>query len=101
MIALNIPTMNIFDQIASRIIKEQELIIGPLAWAEAGKVQGLNIVNSKNGEVSFSGDQKETVNKLVSQYERLFGRASREVCKHAVSSLVAELPKGEIPTSLQ
>lgn len=29
--------MTIFDNIATKIIKEQELIIGPLAWDEAKK----------------------------------------------------------------
>ena len=47
MIALNLPnTMTIFDQISVRIIKEQSLIIGPLAWDEARKVSGLSVVDS-------------------------------------------------------
>ena len=90
-----------FPQIVVRIIKEQELVIGPLAWDEAKKVSGLNVIDSKKGEVSFSGDQKETVNKLVAQYERLFGRASHEVCKEAVQDLVAEMSPNEIPDSLK
>ena len=90
-----------FPQIVLRIIKEQELIIGPLAWDEARKVSGLNVADGNKGEVSFSGDQKETVNKLVAQYERLFGRASHEVCKEAVQDLVAELPAEEVPSSLK
>ena len=90
-----------FPQIAIRIIKEQELIIGPVAWEEAKKVAGLNVVDSKKGEVAFSGDGMEIVNKLVSQYERLFGRASHEVCKEAVQDLIAELPADQVPSSLK
>ncbi len=44
-----------FNQIPIRIIKEQELIIGPIAWDEAGKVSGLTI-DSLHTSVSFSGD---------------------------------------------
>jgi len=40
-------SMTIFDQISVRIIKEQELIIGPLAWEEAKKVPGLKVVDHK------------------------------------------------------
>ena len=98
MIALNI---DIFNKISLRIIQEQELIIGPVAWDEAKKVQGLNVVDSKKGEVSFSGDQKETVNKLVAQYERLFGRASHEVCRDAVRDLIVGMPSEEVPSSLK
>ena len=98
MIALNI---DIFNKISLRIIQEQELIIGPVAWDEAKKVQGLNVVDSKKGEVSFSGDQKETVNKLVAQYERLFGRASHEVCRDAVHDLIMGMPSEEVPSSLK
>ena len=36
-----------FPQIASRIIKEQELIIGPLAWIEAQKVSDIKIIDQK------------------------------------------------------
>jgi len=93
--------MTIFSQIAFKIIKEQELIIGPLAWDEARKVSGLGVVNSQSGEISISGDAKEVLNKLVAQYERLFGRASREVCHDAVSSLIVDLPAAEVPASLR
>ena len=39
--------VNILNQISIRIIREQELIIGPVAWDEAKKVPGLTIVDSK------------------------------------------------------
>ena len=87
-------------QIVVRIIKEQELIIGPLAWSEAGKVSGLVIDQSHNA-ASFSGDEKDIINHLVAQYERLFGRASHEVCKEAVQDLIAEMTPEEIPSSLR
>jgi hypothetical protein len=93
--------MSTLDQIAGKIIKEQELVIGPLAWTEAGKVSGLHVVNEKSGEVELkNGDPKEVVNRLVAQYERLFGRASHETCRDAVSAILADLAPSEIPSSL-
>lgn len=91
----------IFSQISIRIIKEQELIIGPVAWEEAGKVSGFKITNKDAGTVAFDGDPKETLNRLVAQYSRLFGQVSKEVCKEAVQDLLAELPQTDIPNSLQ
>ena len=99
MIAMATST-TIFDQISVRIIKEQEMIIGPVAWDEAKKVSGLNVVDQKSGEVTISGDSKDVLNKLVAQYERLFGRASREVCHDAAASLLANLQPAEVPASL-
>lgn len=94
--------MTTIDQIAVKIIREQELIIGPVAWEEAKKVPGVHVVDSKSGAVTVeNGDKRETVNKLVSQYERLFGRASREVCRDAVSSIIGGLPQSEVPSSLK
>ncbi len=94
--------MTVFDQIAIRIIKEQELIIGPVAWAEAGKVSGLHVINQKEGVLSIeNGDARSVVDHLVAQYEHLFGRASHEVCKEAAASLIADLSPAEIPSSLQ
>lgn len=93
--------MTTLDTIASKIIREQERIIGPLAWTEAGKVQGLHIVDTDKGEVTIgNGDAKEVVNRLVGRYERLFGRASHEVCKDAARGIIAELPPTEVPSSL-
>lgn len=92
--------MSIFNKIGIRIIKQQEQIIGPVAWAEAKKVPGLSVVSQESGEITFTADEKETVNKLVSQYERLFGRASREACRESVQDLLAELPRDQIPVSL-
>jgi hypothetical protein len=96
-----ITTMTIFDQISVRIIKEQELIIGPVAWEEAQKVSGLTVVSQENGEVSLNGDPKEILNRLVAQYSRLFGKVSSEVCREAAQDLIVELPKDQIPDSLQ
>lgn len=91
-----------FPQIVLRIIKEQESVIGPLAWDEARKVQGIEVVDAKKGEINLqNGDMRDIVNKLVAQYERIFGKASHEVCKEAVQDLIAEMPLDQIPTSLR
>lgn len=90
------------DQIASKIIKEQELLMGPVAWDEAGKVSGLHIVDKMAGNVTIDGsDGKIVIDSLVNQYGNLFGRAAREVCKEAVIALVADLSPSEIPNSLK
>lgn len=94
--------MTTLDQIAGKIVKEQELVIGPLAWTEAEKVQGLHVVNEESGEVTLNnGDPKEVINRLVSQYERLFGRASHEVCRDAVTVLIRDLAQADVPSSLR
>jgi hypothetical protein len=89
-------------QIAVRIIKEQELVIGPLAWNEARKVPGLQIIDEKKGEVTLqNGDPKGIIDKLVAQYERIFGKASHAVCHDAVKDLIAGMSQEEIPSSLK
>ncbi len=93
--------MNQFDQLTIQIIKAQETIIGPLAWVEAKKVPGLVVVDQKAGTVELKGNQSELINQLVAQYERLFGRASREVCKDAVRNLVVDMAPKDIPISLR
>lgn len=94
-------TMSILSKIASRIIKEQETIIGPLAWEQVKNIPGLKIVDKKEGDVELAGDEKEIIDLLVARYDRLFGRASHEVSREAVATLLADLSPEEIPTSLQ
>lgn len=91
--------MDIFIQIVTRIIKEQELIIGPIAWEEAGEVQGLKVSSKK--EIKIDGNKQQVLEGLVNQYSRLFGRASEEVCKDAVKDLVSDLPAQEVPAVLR
>ncbi len=92
---------NIFSQMSLRIIKEQEMVIGPLAWDEAKKVVGFNVIDQKKGEVSFDGEPKNVLDLLVSQYEKLFGKISHEICREAVQDLIAELPADQVPASLK
>lgn len=87
-------------QIPIRIIKEQELVIGPLAWVEASKVSGL-VIDPTHTSVSFSGDAKDIINRLVAQYERIFGKASHAVCQDAVEDLITKMPPEEVPSSLK
>ncbi len=83
-----------------KIIREQESIIGPVALEQARKVPGLHLDWEKH-EVRLEGDQKEIIEKLVEQYEYLFGRASVEVCKDAVRKLLPQIPQDQRPQSLQ
>lgn len=94
--------MTIFEQIATKIIKEQELIMGPVAWYEARKVQSINVVDEKNGVVRIDqADNASAINNLVENYVKLFGNAAKKICKDAVTALIAELSPSEIPASLQ
>lgn len=90
--------MDILAQLAEKIIKEQEAIIGPVAYEQAKKVEGLEITGS--GKVTITGKPKEVLAQLVKQYEKLFGRTSVEVCREAVKSIIAHAPKDQVPQIL-
>ena len=92
--------MDIFAQMAEKIIKEQETIIGPVALEQAKKVPGLTI-DPQNNTVRLEGDEKNVVESLVGKYKDLFGLASVQVCRDAVKSVIPQLPKDQIPPSLQ
>jgi len=72
--------MNLFNEIAEKIIEEQESIIGPVALEQARKVPGL-IIDWKKREVVIEGDESSVIEKLVEQYQGIFGQASVEACK--------------------
>lgn len=92
--------MDVYAQMAEKIIKTQEGIIGPVALEQAGKVAGLKLDWPKH-EVSLDGDKKNILEKLVEQYKGLFGQASVEMCKDAVRSLSAKMPAADLPQLLQ
>lgn len=93
---------NLTLEITKKIILEQELIIGPLAWEEAAKVAGISVFESeKNVKITNNVNESDVINSLVKQYERLFGRASVEACKDAVKDLLPKLQEDQIPEMLR
>ena len=91
--------MDIWAQMAEKIIKEQENIIGPVALEQARKVEGLEIVSEDN--LKIVGNAKEVLSKLVDQYAKLLGRASIEVCKEAVQDAKSTLSPNDLPDILR
>ncbi len=92
--------MDIYSEIARRIIEQQEAIIGPLAVEQAKRVSALTI-NWPKHSVVVNGDEPRVIDQLVHQYEKLFGRVSVEVCKDVAAQLVARLPLDKQPQSLR
>jgi len=92
--------MDVFAQMADRIIKEQESIIGPVAFEQARKVAGLTIDMQKKS-IDLTGNKTEVLEKLVEQYKGLFGQASVEACKEAVKSIIDTVPKDQVPPLLR
>ena len=90
---------NVYSQIATKIIAQQETIIGPVAIEQAKVVKGLN-VNWADHKVSITGQAPSVIDRLVTQYKQLFGKMSVDVCKDASSGLISKLPFNERPKSL-
>lgn len=90
--------MELYNELAEKIIKEQETILGPIALEQARKVEGLEVLGDDN--VKIIGNAKDVLAKLVDQYEKLFGKASIEVCKEAVRGMIAQVPKDTLPQIL-
>lgn len=91
--------MDIYSELAKKIIRGQESIIGPVALEQAGKVHGL-VVDPKTGDVTFNGNKKVIIENLVKQYQNLFGLTSVEVCREAVRGLISQAPKDDVPQVL-
>lgn len=86
-------------QAVSKIIKEQQAIIGPVALDQAKKVTGLTI--GSGDDVKVTGNKKEALGDLVKQFEKLFGRASVQVCKEAFEPFADKISQTDIPEILK
>ena len=90
----------LFDQMAEKIIEQQEAIIGPVAVDQAKLVSELKI-NWLQHNVDISGNPQKAIDDLVARFKELFGQMAVETCKQAVSNLVTQLPNEQIPGSLK
>lgn len=91
--------MEPFAQAISSIIKEQMAIIGPLAIDQAKKTPGLKIESITQIEVT--GNKKDVLAELIDNYEKLFGKASVEVCKEAFKPYSSKIAATDIPDKLK
>lgn len=92
--------MDVYAQIAEKIIKQQESVIGPVAVEQASAVSGLKLDWAQH-KVSVTGDGAKVIDGLVEQYKTLFGQISVEVCKEAAGALVDKLPADKHPKTLE
>lgn len=91
---------DIFDQMVSKIIEQQEAIIGPIAVDQAKLVKELKI-NWAQHKVDITGSPQVAIDELVEQYRELFGQIAVETCREAVSKLMTQVPADQQPTSLK
>jgi len=91
--------VEVYSEIAQRIIKQQETIIGPVAIEQAMHVPNLD-VDWDNKKVTVKADGAKVIDRLVGQYKRLFGNISVEVCREAAEPLMDKVPKEHMPKSL-
>lgn len=91
--------MDPYAEAVSRIIKEQQSIIGPIALDQAKKVAGLEVTGAD--DIKITGNKKTVLDNLVHQYAKLFGRASIEVCKEAFSAVSDKIPSADVPDILK
>lgn len=92
--------MDVYAQIAVKIISQQETIIGPVAVEQAKAVSGMKVDWAQH-QVIIEGDGSSVIDNLVEQYKQLFGQISVEVCKEAVGRLAQQLSPEQIPASLR
>lgn len=92
--------MDVYAEIAKKIIEKQETIMGPVAVEQAEQVPNLLIDWAKEHHVTVNGDAAKAIDILVGQYESLFGQISVEVSKEAAAPLLSQLTPDKQPATL-
>ncbi len=92
--------MDVYEQIVTKIIKSQEVIIGPVAIEQAQRVPHIE-VDWASEKISISGDEAKAIDDLIDVYKELFGQISVEVSKEAAASLIGKLPADATPKALK
>lgn len=92
--------MEVYSEIAVKIIRSQEEIIGPVAIEQASHINNM-IVDWENKAVTIQKNGSAAIDELIENYKSLFGQISVEVSKEAVGSLISKLPANGIPENLR
>ena len=89
----------VYSALATSILKGQLMVIGPLAVDQAKMVTGITVDSSNTIRITANG--KETLTNLVKQFEKLFGKASIEVCKEAIKESQVSVADRDLPDILK
>lgn len=92
--------MDVYEQIVAKIIKSQEVIIGPVAIEQAQKVPHLK-VDWDAKKIDIDGNEADAIDALINVYKDLFGQISVEVSKEAAGTLIDKLPADATPKALK
>ena len=77
----------VYENLIRAIVHQQEEIIGPVALAQDKTVEGIKV---RGNDITFdTNNPKKTLENLVFAYAELFGRASVELSKEAISKVKA------------
>lgn len=95
--------MKDIDVIVQSIITHQREVLGPLAVDQAKGIAGLTITSDGKVKISLKKDtdSKNLLSDLVKKYEKLFGRASIEVCKDAIKESGVKYADSDLPDILR
>ena len=93
--------MDVYAQIAAKIIQSQQAIIGPVALEQARRIAGLKVGDWSKKEVTVSGNEAHVIDQLVEVYKELFGQISVEVSKEAAAPFLNQLPADGRPEELK
>lgn len=89
----------LFNQIAEKIIEQQEAVIGPIAVEQAKQIRELSI-NWPQHHVGVSGNAQQAIDELVEKYKELFGQIAVQASRDAVANILPQLPSDQQPRSL-
>ena len=93
--------IRIYNKILSRILQEQETILGSLAWQIAEKISGIRIEDKESFKVTIISEPKTVIDNFIFRCERIFGSFARDASKQAVAFLLAEMPMEDVPEKLR
>ena len=93
--------MDVYEQIAVKIITGQETIIGPVAVEQAQRVPNLTLDWTKHEAIIGKDNEVQVLETLIQVYKELFGQISVEVSREAAASLLGQLPADKLPAFLK
>ena len=93
--------MDIYEQIAVKIVAGQETIIGPVAVEQAQRVSHLKLDWGKHEAAIDKGNGVETLEGLIKVYQELFGQISVEVSRQSAATLLSQLADNQLPAALK
>lgn len=95
---MSLTTSGPVAEVAERIIRSQERVVGKAAWKLAKRVKHLDVDRSQQVTIADGADELDVLERLVREFTTITGELGARMCFMAAADILRANPAIDVPS---